>query len=127
MSWSSTSATTSESGRLTRRFGTEAMREANVLVGDWMREAGLTVREDEVGNLIGRHGEGRPFVLGSHLDTVRNAGRYDGPLGVLVALAAVRRLHERGERLPFAIDIVGFADEEGLRYGTTYLGSSSFT
>jgi allantoate deiminase len=110
-----------ESGRLTRRFGTDAMREANALVAGWMREAGLTVREDEVGNLIGRHGEGRAFVLGSHLDTVPNAGRYDGPLGVLVALAAV----ERGcPRVP--IEVVGFADEEGVRFGTAYLGSAAF-
>jgi allantoate deiminase len=110
-----------ESGRLTRRFGTDAMREANALVAGWMREAGLTVREDEVGNLIGRRGEGQAFVLGSHLDTVPNAGRYDGPLGVLVALAAV----ERGwPRVP--IEVVGFADEEGVRFGTAYLGSAAF-
>jgi allantoate deiminase len=111
-----------ESGRLTRRFGTDAMREANALVGGWMRDAGLQVREDDVGNLIGRRGEGRPFVLGSHLDTVRNAGRYDGPLGVLVALAAV----ERGwPEVP--VEVVGFADEEGVRFGTAYLGSAAMT
>ena len=111
-----------EGGRLTRRFGTEAMRRANALVGGWMQEAGLTVREDEVGNLIGRRGEGRPFVLGSHLDTVRNAGRYDGPLGVVVALAVL----ERGfPRVP--VEVVGFADEEGVRFGTAYLGSAAMT
>ena len=109
-----------ESGRLTRRFGTEAMRQANALVGGWMREAGLTVREDEVGNLIGRRGEGRPFVLGSHLDTVRNAGRYDGPLGVLVALAVLERGYPR-----VPVEVVGFADEEGVRFGTAYLGSAA--
>lgn len=111
-----------ESGRLTRRFGTDAMREANALVAAWMREAGLTVREDEVGNLIGRLGEGRPFVLGSHLDTVRDAGRYDGPLGVIVAIEVLERLREP---LPFAIEVVGFADEEGVRFGTAYFGSAA--
>jgi hydantoinase/carbamoylase family amidase len=62
-------------------------------------------------------------LVGSHLDTVRDAGRYDGPLGVVVAIAAVQRLHDRDRRLPFAIDVLGFADEEGLRFGCTYLGS----
>jgi allantoate deiminase len=62
-------------------------------------------------------------LLGSHLDSVRNAGKYDGPLGVAVAIAAVQRLHDTGRRLPFAIEVLAFADEEGLRYGSTYLGS----
>ena len=82
-----------EPGLLVRRFGTPAIERANALVGGWMREAGLDVREDAVRNLIGRRGSGQAFVLGSHLDTVRDAGRYDGPLGVLVALAAVERVH----------------------------------
>jgi allantoate deiminase len=106
-----------EAGRLTRRFGTEAMREANELVGGWMREAGLEVREDPLRNLIGRRGDGPAFMLGSHLDTVIDAGRYDGPLGVLVALEAV-------ERVSPPVEVVGFADEEGVRFGTAYLGSS---
>jgi allantoate deiminase len=109
-----------EPGRLTRRFGTEAMRRANELVGGWMREAGLTTREDAVRNLIGRRGEGPVTMVGSHLDTVVDAGRYDGPLGVLVALEAV-------ERVPCSIEVVGFADEEGVRFGTAYLGSSAMT
>src|SRR5206468_1552430 len=66
------------------------------------------------------------LVLGSHLDTVRDAGRYDGPLGVMVALACVQQLHDRKERLPFAIEVVAFADEEGLRYHTSYLGSKVY-
>ncbi|MGH2947262.1 MAG: hydantoinase/carbamoylase family amidase, partial [Solirubrobacteraceae bacterium] len=112
-----------EPGLLVRPFGTPAMERANALVGGWMREAGLDVREDAVRNLIGRRDTlpARPaFVLGSHLDTVRDAGRYDGPLGVLVALAAVERA-----QTPFAVEVVGFADEEGLRFGTAYLGSSA--
>jgi allantoate deiminase len=91
-----------------------------------MREAGMATRKDNIGNLRGRY-EGAngdaTLLVGSHLDSVRDAGKYDGPLGVMVALAAVQRLQDRGSRLPFAIEVMGFADEEGLRYGTTYLGS----
>ena len=107
-----------EDGLLVRRYGTDAMRRANELVGGWMFAAGLDVRADTIGNLIGRRGAGRPLVLGSHLDTVRDAGRYDGPLGVLIALAAVERVRER------TVEVYGFADEEGLRFGTAYLGSA---
>jgi allantoate deiminase len=115
-----------ESGLLVRPFASYAMRRANELVADWMLDSGMTVRRDTIGNLIGRYeGTGeKTLILGSHLDTVRDAGKYDGPLGVMVALACVELLHRRDERLPFAIEVVGFADEEGLRFGTTYLGSS---
>ena len=109
-----------EPERLTRRFGTPAMQEANALVGGWMREAGLTVREDAVGNLIGRRGDGPVLMLGSHLDTVVDAGRYDGPLGVLIAI-------EAAELVARDLEVVGFADEEGVRFGTAYLGSSAMT
>ncbi len=89
-----------------------------------MRAAGMTVRRDAIGNVIGRREavrDGAPtLLLGSHLDTVRDAGRYDGMLGVLVAIACV----ERAGALPYAIEVLGFADEEGVRYGTAYLGSS---
>jgi allantoate deiminase len=117
-----------EPGRLTRPFGSQAMREANDIVSGWMRVAGMTTRFDEIGNLIGRYeGTGNEtLVVGSHLDTVRDAGRYDGQLGVMVALTCVQQLHDRGERLPYAIEVVAFADEEGLRFGTTFLGSSVY-
>jgi allantoate deiminase len=113
-----------EPGRLRRRFATPALEEARALVDGWMREAGLDTRRDPLGNLVGRRpGSGeRALVLGSHLDTVRDAGRYDGPLGVLVALACAERLRET--ELPFALEVVAFADEEGVRYGTGYLGSA---
>lgn len=120
-------AISEEEGRLTRRFATAALREAMALVGEWCRAAGMAVSFDAAGNLCARYeGDGRDdrtLLLGSHLDSVRDAGRYDGPLGVLTALAVVELLHERGERLPFAIEVWGFADEEGLRYQTSYLGS----
>jgi allantoate deiminase len=119
-----------EPERLTRRFATPALRQANEAVAGWMRAAGMHVRQDAIGNLIGRYEAAQPggktLLLGSHLDSVRDAGRYDGPLGVLVALAAVERLHQQGARLPFAIEVLAFADEEGLRFHTTYLGSQVF-
>lgn len=118
-----------EADRLTRRFATPPMRAVNEQVAAWMREAGMRVWRDAVGNIIGRYESAAPepgsktLLLGSHLDTVRDAGKYDGPLGVLVALECVVRLAERGERLPYALEVYGFADEEGLRYHTAYLGS----
>src|SRR3712207_8085964 len=117
-----------EPGLIVRPYGSQAMREANEIVSGWMRMAGMTARRDQIGNLIGRYeGTGeKTLILGSHLDTVRDAGKYDGTLGVMVALACVQRLHDSGERLPFAVEVVAFADEEGLRFGTTYLGSSVY-
>lgn len=117
-----------EEGEITRSYGSRAMREANEVVAGWMRDAGMSVRRDAIGNIVGRYeGEGdKTLVLGSHLDTVRDAGKYDGILGVMVALACVQRLHDRGERPPFSIEVVAFADEEGLRFGTTFLGSSVY-
>lgn len=116
-----------DAGRLTRTFASPAMRKANNLVGSWMREAGMAVREDAIGNLIGHYPAAQPdgkiVLLGSHLDTVRDAGKFDGPLGVLVAIACVQHLNETKARLPFAIEVVGFADEEGVRYQSTCLGS----
>jgi len=116
---------TEEPGAITRPFASDAMTRAHALVRDWMGEAGMTVSRDNIGNLRGRY-EGAAdstLLLGSHLDSVRNAGKYDGPLGVIVAIAAVQRLHDAGRHLPFGIEVLAFADEEGLRYGSTYLGS----
>ena len=114
-----------ESDGITRPFASDAMRRAHTHVSRWMLEAGMSVRRDNIGNLRGRYeGEGNGvLLLGSHLDSVRSAGKYDGPLGVMVALAAVQRLHDSGRKLPYAIEVLAFADEEGLRFGTTYLGS----
>lgn len=116
-----------EAGRLTRTFASAAMRKANALAAGWMKTAGLGVQVDAAFNLLGRWTCGRrgakTLLLGSHLDTVRDAGKYDGPLGVLVALAAVEVLRARRVALPFHVEIAGFSDEEGVRYQTTYLGS----
>ncbi len=121
-------ATVSEShDGLTRRYLTTQHRQANDLVGEWMASAGMSVHQDAVGNIIGRYegqDAGAPaLIIGSHLDTVVMAGKYDGMLGVVTAIACVNSLYERGIRLPFAIEVVGFADEEGIRFQSTYLGS----
>jgi allantoate deiminase len=120
-------AISDDEGRLTRTFHSPAMQRANALVGSWMRAAGLEVREDAAFNLIGRwscaNAKAKTLLLGSHLDTVRDAGKYDGPLGVLAALAVVEQLKSEGVALPFHVEVIGFSDEEGVRYQTTYLGS----
>jgi len=121
-------AISEEPDRLVRRFATPALARAADCVAGWMEDAGLTVRRDAVGNLIGStRGDAPPLVLGSHLDTVPDAGRYDGPLGILVALAAVERLAAEGTRPSTPVEVVAFADEEGTRFGTAYLGSAAYT
>jgi allantoate deiminase len=114
---------TEQPGQITRRFATPALTAARELVAGWMRQAGLEPRIDAVGNLIGRRAAtGGTLLLGSHLDTVRDAGRYDGVLGVMVALAVAERT--AGRTLPFALEVAAFADEEGVRFGTAFLGSA---
>jgi allantoate deiminase len=112
---------------LTRVFLSPQQRAASALVGDWMRAAGMSTRLDAIGNVVGRYegvAPGLPcLMLGSHLDTVRDAGRYDGMLGVVTAIECVAELAARGVRLPFAVEVVGFADEEGVRFAATLLGS----
>lgn len=105
--------------------------QANALVGEWMTAAGMRVWQDSVGNICGRYegltADAPALLLGSHLDTVRDAGRYDGMLGVLTAIETVAALHAQQIRLPLAIEIVGFGDEEGTRFGITLLGSRGLT
>jgi allantoate deiminase len=112
---------------LTRVYLSAQQREANPLVLGWMREAGMSARLDAAGNIVGRYEGERPslpcLMLGSHLDTVRDAGKYDGMLGVVTAIECVASLSARGRRLPFAVEVVGFADEEGVRFNATLLGS----
>ncbi|MCP3417076.1 allantoate amidohydrolase [Bradyrhizobium brasilense] len=112
---------------LARIFLTDEHRKAADLILSWMREAGMSAHLDAIGNVCGRYEGEQPglpaLMLGSHYDTVRDAGRWDGPLGVITAIACVADLNRRGKRLPFAIEIVGFADEEGVRFASTLLGS----
>ena len=112
---------------LTRRYLTPEHRQAADFVMRRMREAGMNARLDAVGNVVGRFPGRRPgarrLVLGSHLDTVRNAGKYDGALGVMLPIACLRSLHERGERLDYPVDVIAFGDEEGVRFQATLIGS----
>jgi len=114
-------------GGLTRVFLSPEGRAAGDAVLGWMREAGMQARLDAIGNVVGRYEGSRPglacLMLGSHLDTVRDAGKYDGMLGVVSAIECVDALNSRRRRLPFALEVVGFGDEEGVRFGTTLLGS----
>ncbi len=112
---------------LARIFLTKDHRAAADLILGWMREAGMDAHLDAIGNVCARYeGEvaGLPcLMLGSHYDTVRDAGKWDGPLGLITAISCVANLHKRGRRLPFAIEVTGFADEEGVRFASTLLGS----
>jgi allantoate deiminase len=124
-------AISAEPGRLTRVFASPEQRRANDLVLGWMRDAGMAAHEDAIGNVVGRHEGARPgspaLLLGSHLDSVRDAGRWDGPLGVVTAIAVVDALHRAGRFPPFPVEVVGFCDEEGTRFGATMLGSRALT
>ena len=112
---------------LARVFLTREHRAAADLILGWMRAAGMVAQLDAIGNVCGRYEGERPglpcLMLGSHYDTVRDAGKWDGPLGLITAISCVAELHKRGRRLPFAIEVTGFADEEGVRFASTLLGS----
>ncbi|KAB1072402.1 allantoate amidohydrolase [Methylobacterium planeticum] len=118
---------TDEPGALTRLFLSPAHKAAARQVGAWMEAAGMRVALDAAGTMVGRYEGDRPgapaLLLGSHIDTVRNAGRYDGNLGVVTAIAAVSELHARGIRRPFAVEVLAFGDEEGVRFPVTLTGS----
>ncbi len=115
---------------LVRTFLSPAHARAKRLVARWMTEAGLTVFEDQAGNLIGRLGcpdPGAPIIVcGSHLDTVRNAGRFDGALGIVAGVLAAAEIAQRGFPRARFLEIVAFSDEEGVRFQTTYLGSRHY-
>jgi N-carbamoyl-L-amino-acid hydrolase len=122
-----------ERGELTVTYLTDAHRAVAAQLVTWMRDdCGFDeVSIDAVGNVVatydGTDRDAPRLLTGSHYDTVRNGGRYDGRLGILVPMAAVRELVRAGRRLPFGIEVVGFAEEEGQRYRATFLGSSALT
>jgi len=121
-----------ERGELTVTYLTDAHRAVAHDLQTWMAECGFDeVTHDAVGNVVGvYHGLDRAaprLLTGSHFDTVRNGGKYDGRLGILVPMACVRDLHRRGRRLPFGIEVVGFSEEEGQRYKAVFLGSGALT
>ncbi|HET7400539.1 MAG TPA: allantoate amidohydrolase [Usitatibacter sp.] len=112
----------------TRTLFTPAHRAAARQLAEWMREAGMGVRVDAIGNVIGRYeaaeaSGAKAVMLGSHFDSVRNGGKYDGVLGILVPVACIAQLHARGERLPHAVEVIAFSDEEGARFQTSFLSS----
>jgi hydantoinase/carbamoylase family amidase len=112
---------------ITRTYGTPAFITGRDKVKEWMDKAGLRTSIDTIGNIRGRVSSRNPgaktFVIGSHIDTVVNAGRFDGPLGVLMGLDLLEEMMNSNPDLPFHIEVVGFCDEEGCRFHTTYLGS----
>jgi allantoate deiminase len=116
---------------ITRTFGTAAFVEGRDKVADWIKEAGLETRIDSIGNVRGKLSCSQPnaktFVIASHIDTVANAGKWDGPLGVIMGLDLVEQLIQTEAELPFNIELIAFSDEEGVRFHTTYLGSKVVT
>jgi allantoate deiminase len=114
---------TEEPGQIKRTFLSPAMRDCMQAVQGWMEAAGMTVMTDAAGNLRGRYAGAANacLMIGSHLDTVPNGGAFDGMLGVMLGLALIETLH--GEHLPFAIELVGFSEEEGVRYHLPFIGS----
>ncbi|MGB9107706.1 MAG: 2-oxo-4-hydroxy-4-carboxy-5-ureidoimidazoline decarboxylase, partial [Telluria sp.] len=116
---------------LTCAYMTPGHRRTAATLMEWMRAAGMDVHIDAVGNVVGRYAAAAPdaktMITGSHYDTVRNGGKYDGRLGILLPIAIVQHLHDRGERLPFHLEVIGFAEEEGVRFRSTFLGSHAVT
>jgi N-carbamoyl-L-amino-acid hydrolase len=114
---------------LTCAYMTPAHRRSAARLADWMRDAGMEVRIDAVGNVVGRYmaldPDAKTLITGSHYDTVCNGGKYDGRLGILLPLAIVKHLHARGERLPYHLELIAFAEEEGVRFRSTFLGSNA--
>jgi len=130
MAWCDTIGAWSEAADgLTCSYLTPTHRQTAAQLAAWMVAAGMEAHIDAVGNVVGRYAAAdagaRTLMTGSHYDTVRDGGKYDGRLGILLPIAVVRHLHLRGERLPYHLEIVGFAEEEGVRFKSTFLGSNA--
>ncbi|MGZ8558322.1 MAG: allantoate amidohydrolase [Chitinophagaceae bacterium] len=120
-------AVSEDEGCITRTYGTRAFVEGRNKVEQWMKVAGLQTRTDNIGNVRGKllanNNNAKTFVIASHIDSIINAGKFDGPLGVLMGLDLIEQLIQSKTELPFHIELIGFCDEEGCRFHTTYLGS----
>ena len=120
---------TEDAPQITRTYLSKEHKQAGEYLMGLMRDAGMTASFDPLGNIVGRYEAGVPFapvvMTGSHQDSVRNAGRYDGLFGILSPIACVKELNRRGLRLPYTLEIVGFGDEEGVRFPATLIGSKA--
>lgn len=120
---------TEDAPRLTRTYLSREHKAAGEYLIGLMLEAGMQAGFDALGNIVGRYAATDPaapiVMTGSHQDSVRNAGKYDGLFGVLSAIACVKDLHQRGKRLPFTLEVIGFGDEEGVRFAATLIGSKA--
>lgn len=120
---------TEDAPRVTRTYCSKEHKLAGDYLIGLMRDAGMTADYDAFGNIVGRYEAGVPFapvvMTGSHQDSVRNAGKYDGLFGILSPIACVKELNRQGKRLPYTLEIVGFGDEEGVRFGVTLIGSKA--
>ena len=112
---------------VTRRFATKEHRQAAEMIQSWMRDAGMEPHVDAAGNVIGRYQaitlDAPALIIGSHQDTVRQGGKYDGAYGIVAPISCISALNDEGVRFPFAIEVIAFCDEEGVRFNTTLLGS----
>jgi hydantoinase/carbamoylase family amidase len=115
--------------RITRTYLSDQHKQAGEYLIGLMRRAGMDAGFDALGNIVGRYEAPDPqapvVMTGSHQDSVRNAGKYDGLFGIITAIACVKDLHDRGKRLPYTLEVVGFGDEEGVRFGATLIGSKA--
>jgi OHCU decarboxylase len=130
MAWAEVLGAWSDDGaNLTCAYMTAAHRKTAAQIATWMRDAGMEVGIDAIGNVTGRYSSDDPkaktLMTGSHYDTVRNGGKYDGREGILLPIAVIRHLHERGEKLPYHLELIGFSEEEGVRFKSTFLGSNA--
>jgi N-carbamoyl-L-amino-acid hydrolase len=130
MAWSEViGAWSDDEDGLTCAYMTDSHRKTAKQLVEWMQDAGMQAHVDAAGNVVGRYlsdrADAKTLMTGSHYDTVCNGGKYDGREGILLPIAVVKHLHERGEKLPFHFEIVGFSEEEGVRFKSTFLGSNA--
>lgn len=130
MKWSEViGAWSDDADGLTCAYMTDSHRKTAAQLVTWMQEAGMQAHIDAAGNVVGRYlsdrANAKTLMTGSHYDTVCNGGKYDGREGILLPIAVVKHLHERGEKLPFHFEVVGFSEEEGVRFKSTFLGSNA--
>lgn len=122
---------TEDAPRITRTYLSKEHKQAGVYLIGLMHDAGMSAAFDPLGNIVGRYEAGVPFapvvMTGSHQDSVRNAGKFDGLFGILSPIACIKELNRQGKRLPYTLEVVGFGDEEGVRFPATLVGSKAMS